>query len=564
MNSVVSIALTSSGRAKAKSLPFDLAESVESISEAVSDNWTSVDGMVLFCATGIAVRSIAPLLAAKKTDPAIVVVDQDTKYAIALSGGHRPGLSANSLAEQVGELLGAQPVITTATDAAAIPALDTLPGFAASGDIATVTRRMLDQETLLLDNPNSWPIPEALESAVTSLDSWTDPSASAHIVVSDTSTAATPGSIVLRPPSLVLGVGASTNAPSEAAADVLDQVLAEHGLARESIATLATIDRRAPDPVVTSLGLDVRSFSSEELAEVEVPNPSDVVMAEVGTASVCEAAALLAAGPGATLIVQKTKGLTATVAIARRARPQGRVFVVGLGPGHAKHRTPQADAAIRHAEVVIGYTFYVEQCRHLTSPHQQIVTSPLGAEVDRCKEAVRRASEGQVVALVCSGDPGIFAMASLVFEVAGEFGHPDIEVVPGVTASLASSAILGAPLGHDHAHVSLSDLLTPWPLIERRLHALAEADMAVAFYNPRSQRRITQLQAAKEIFLDKRPPSTPVGIVVNATRPGERVIVTTLSELDPAEVDMFSLVVFGSSSSYLANGRIVTPRGYNP
>ncbi len=165
--------------------------------------------------------------------------------------------------------------------------------------------------------------------------------------------------------------------------------------------------------------------------------------------------------------------------------------------------------------------------------------------------------------LVCSGDSGVFAMATLVFEVAPRHGNPPIHVVPGVTASLAAAAILGAPLAHDHALVSLSDLLTPWPLIERRLEALAASDMAVAFYNPRSQRRITQLERAREILLTGRPATTPVGVVVNATRPGERVLTTTLGELDAAEVDMFSIVVVGSSTTTMLNGRMVTPRGYD-
>ncbi|MEM7323805.1 MAG: precorrin-3B C(17)-methyltransferase, partial [Actinomycetota bacterium] len=220
-------------------------------------------------------------------------------------------------------------------------------------------------------------------------------------------------------------------------------------------------------------------------------------------------------------------------------------------------------AAIRSADAVIGYRLYVDQCTQLLSARQDVVRSPIGAEVDRCREAATRAAAGQRVALVCSGDSGVFAMATLVFEVAAEVGNPPVHVVPGVTASLAAAAILGAPLAHDHALVSLSDLLTPWPLIERRLEALAAADFAVAFYNPRSQRRTMQLERAREILLTGRPASTPVGIVVNATRPGETVTVTTLGDLNPADVDMFSIVVVGSSTTELRNGKMVTPRGYD-
>ncbi len=563
--SVLSISVTQAGAGLAQQLPF--AHHHGDLGDTVRSRWSKVDGLVLFCAVGIAVRVIGPLLDDKTQDPAVVVVDEASRFAVALCGGHRKGLGANDLAQQISELLDTTPVVSTATDSAGIVALDMLPGFTARGDISGLTRLMLDHQHVGLRNPLNWPLPQALNDQLSpSTDPYSklEPEATqALVTISDQSLVENAGHVALHPPSLVVGIGASTNAPAGAAAEILQRVLAENNLAEESIAVIATIDRRALDPVVASLDMTIRSFTAAELNTVTVPNPSEVVQSEVGTDSVCEAAALLAAGPGATLIVEKTKGMTATVAIARRARPEGEVLVVGLGPGHAKHRTPQADAAIRHADVVIGYSFYVDQCTSLLSSHQEVIPSPIGAEVDRCRQAAEMAAAGQRVALVCSGDPGIFAMATLVLEVAPDYGHPPITVVPGVTASLAASSILGAPLAHDHALVSLSDLLTPWSLIERRLRALAEADMAVAFYNPRSQRRITQLQAAKDILLTKRPVSTPVGIVVNATRPEERVILTTLGQLDPAQVDMFSIVIVGSSTSSISNGRIVTPRGYD-
>jgi cobalt-precorrin 5A hydrolase/precorrin-3B C17-methyltransferase len=359
-----------------------------------------------------------------------------------------------------------------------------------------------------------------------------------------------------------VGVGASTDAPGDAAAALLDAALAEHGLARESLACVATIDRRAPDPVVTELGLPVRSFAADALATVEVPNPSPVVAAEVGTPSVAEAAALLAAGPGAELIVTKQRGATATLAIARRRQPEGSVAVVGLGPGAARHRTPAATAAVRHAEVVIGFSGYVDQCAELLSPGHEVVRSPIGAEVDRCRDALARAAAGARVALVCSGDSGVYAMATLVLELAPEYGLPPVEVVPGVTAATSAAALLGAPLAHDHASISLSDLLTPWEVIERRLHAVAESDMAVALYNPRSQRRTQQLERAREILLAHRPATTPVGVCTDVGRPGQHVVRTTLAGLRAEDVGMLSIVVIGSSTSTVIDDRIVTPRGY--
>lgn len=547
---IETITITESGRALADRLPY--AHRHGDLGDTVRQRWADVDGFVLVCAVGIAVRVVAPLLGTKATDPVVIAVDDGGRFAVPICGGHH---GANDLAVDIGVLLECQPVVTTATDARAIVALDTLPGITAVGDVAGVTRAMLDGLPVEIDNGRSWPLPDGLPTSTEG--------ATHRIIVTDRARVAAENEVVLHPPSLVLGVGASSDAPSDAASSLLDEVLETSGLARASISALATIDRRAADPVATSLGLPILSFRAEDLAPIEVPNPSDVVMSEVGTASVGEAAALLAAGPGAELIVEKQKGATATVSLARRSGPIGEVVVVGLGPGHPKHRTPEAVAAVRSADVVIGYGFYVDQCTELFSARQEIVRSPIGAEINRCAEATERAAAGQRVALVCSGDSGVFAMATLVFEVAARFGNPPIHVVPGVTASLAASSILGAPLAHDHALVSLSDLLTPWALIERRLEALAASDMAVAFYNPRSQRRTTQLERAREILLTGRDESTPVGVVVNATRPGETVIVTTLGDLDPATVDMFSIVVVGSSTTTMLNGKMVTPRGYD-
>jgi cobalt-precorrin 5A hydrolase/precorrin-3B C17-methyltransferase len=254
--------------------------------------------------------------------------------------------------------------------------------------------------------------------------------------------------------------------------------------------------------------------------------------------------------------------MDATVAVARRARPEGHLAVVGLGPGDPVLRTPAAAVAVRHADVVIGYGPYVDLAGDLLEARHHVVRSPIGAEAERCTEALQRAAAGQRVALVCSGDPGVYAMASLVCELAVEHGDAPVTVVPGVTAALAAAAVLGAPLGHDHAAVSLSDLLTPWPVIERRVRAVAEGDFTVSLYNPRSKRRTRQLDEALGILASHRPPDTPAAVLTDVGRPTQRVIRTTLAGLDPEQVDMLSLVVVGSSTTRWIGQRMVTPRGY--
>jgi cobalt-precorrin 5A hydrolase/precorrin-3B C17-methyltransferase len=367
---------------------------------------------------------------------------------------------------------------------------------------------------------------------------------------------------------LVLGVGSSSGADPEALHRLALETLAGAGLSVDAVGCVATVDRKAGEPAIVelaaALGVGLRVFPAESLAGLAVPNPSPIVDAAVGTPSVAEAAALAAAGAetGATLVVEKHRSSDATVAVARRARPEGHLAVVGLGPGDPAWRTPAAAAAVRHADVVIGYGPYVDLAGDLLAAHHTVVRSPIGAETERCTEALHRAAAGERVALVCSGDPGVYAMASLVCELAPHHGDPPLAVVPGVTAALAAAAVLGAPLGHDHAAISLSDLLTPWSVIERRLRAVAEGDFTVSLYNPRSKRRTAQLDTALEILAAHRPPGTPAAIVTDVGRRGQRVVRTTIAELDPEQVDMLSLVVVGSGTTRWEGDRMVTPRGY--
>lgn len=552
LRNVLSISVTDAGRRAASMLPFEHVHG--SLAATVRDRWAGVDAFVLFAATGVAVRVVGPLLEDKRRDPAIVCVDEARRFAIALSGGH--GRRANALATEVAALLGAEPVVTTASDASGQPALDLLPGYIAEGDVAGFTRAWLDGAPPVVSSelPN-WPLPATLASGP----------GPHRVIVSDRAVAPADGLVLLRPPSLVIGVGTSTAAPPAEVRELVEATLAAHGLAAESVAEVATIDRRATEPALLALDLPLRTYTPDELAAVEVPTPSDVVSAAVGTPSVAEAAALLAGGPGAELVVAKQKNRVATVAVVRRARPRGHLAVVGLGPGGPAHRTPAAATAVRSAEVVIGYTPYVEQCADLLTAAQDVIRSPIGSEVDRARQSLELARAGRSVAMVCSGDAGIYAMASIILEEAGSVA-PEVEVtvVPGVTAALAAAAALGAPLGHDHVAISLSDLLTPWAAIEGRLRAAAESDLVVSLYNPRSKGRTWQLEAARDLLLTGRPGFTPVGIVTDAGREGEQVTLTTLASLDPELVGMTTCVLVGASTTRVVAGRMVTPRGYHP
>lgn len=376
-----------------------------------------------------------------------------------------------------------------------------------------------------------------------------------------------PSEVVLRPPSLVVGVGASKGAPVDEVFGLVQGALADAGLSVASVAALATVDAKAGEPGIVGaaerLGVPVLTYSAEELAGVDVPNPSAAPLAAVGTPSVAEAAALVGGGE---LLVPKRKSeradgapAMATCAVVRRPG-RGRLAVVGLGPGARDLLTPRAEAELRRASVLVGLDQYVDQIRDLLRPGTRILESGLGAEEERARTAVAEARKGQAVALIGSGDAGVYAMASPALAEASD----DIDVVgvPGVTAALAAGAILGAPLGHDHVSISLSDLHTPWEIIERRVRAAAEADIVVTFYNPRSRGRDWQLPKALAILGAHREPTTPVGVVRNASRPDESSRVTTLTGLDPATVDMMTVVTVGNTATRNIAGRMVTPRGY--
>jgi cobalt-precorrin 5A hydrolase/precorrin-3B C17-methyltransferase len=366
--------------------------------------------------------------------------------------------------------------------------------------------------------------------------------------------------VVLRPPSLVLGIGASRGVGEQELADLVDRTLADAGLSVDSVGAVGTADAKAAEPGLLALcaarGWELTTYDSPTLAQVTVPNPSRHPQDAIGTPSVAEAAALLLSDE---LVVEKHKSAMATVAVGRR-RPRGRLALIGLGPGARDLLTPRATRELRRASVWVGLDQYVDQVVDLARPGTRFLVTGLGMEEERARSAVREAERGHAVALLGSGDAGVYAMASPALEAAGT----DIDVVgvPGVTAALAAAALLGAPLGHDHASISLSDLHTPWGAIEARVRAAAQADLVVTFYNPRSRGRDWQLPKALSLLLEHRPATTPVGIVTDASRPGQTVLLTTLGELDAAAVTMLACVVVGSSQSSVIGGRFVTPRGY--
>lgn len=238
-----------------------------------------------------------------------------------------------------------------------------------------------------------------------------------------------------------------------------------------------------------------------------------------------------------------------------------RLSVVGIGPGNYENMTVRADRALKNSDVIIGYSVYVDLVK-AQYPDKEFYTTPMTQETKRCQMALDMAKEGKTVAMVCSGDSGIYGMAALVYELRGENNEPEIDIIPGLTAACSGAALLGAPLTHDFAVISLSDRLTPWETIEKRLSSAAEADLTIVLYNPASKGRPDHLKRACDILLRMLPADRPCGIARNIGRDGESSLVLTLGELRDAAVDMFCTVFIGNAMTKIINGELVTPRGY--
>lgn len=529
------------------------------------------------CAAGILIRALGPLTGDKRAEPPVLAVSEDGASVVPLLGGHH---GANALAQRIAEGLDAHAAITTAGDVSFGVALDAPPeGWTLANPEAAkpAMAALLAGQSARLSGHAPWLQGSGMRMS---------PDGTVEITITEKTVAAHEGQLVYHPTTLALGVGCERGCEPQELINLVEETLARNTLAPAALACVASIDVKADEAAVHTLaahlGVPTRFFSAEELNK-EAPrlaNPSDLVLAEVGCPGVAEGAALAMAGENGALTVEKTKSKRATCALALAPAPirpddhgraRGHLSVVGLGPGTPHWRSPEATDLLSRASDWVGYGLYLDLAADLAAGKAEH-RYDLGAEEIRVRAALALAAEGKDVALICSGDAGIYAMASLVFEVMAEPGDPalrriEVTVAPGISAFQAAAARAGAPIGHDFCTISLSDLLTPWEVIEQRLHAAAEGDFVVAFYNPKSQRRTDQIVRAMAILGAHRPPSTPMIIASNLGRPEEHVRVRALSEFDPDEVDMLTLVMVGSSETKTlktGDGAVwtYTPRGY--
>jgi cobalt-precorrin 5A hydrolase/precorrin-3B C17-methyltransferase len=536
--------------------------------------------IVAVMASGALIRLLAPLLSDKHTEPPVLAVADDGSSVVPLLGGHH---GANDLARQIASFLGAHAAITTAGDLKFGVALDQPPhGYVlANPDKAkAVMAELVAGAGVRLDGtPASWLTHSRLSFQQ-----------EARVTLSVTDQHKTAGELelVYHPKTLVLGMGCERHAKPEEAIALAEEALAKGGFARQSLAAVCSIDLKADETAIHAVaahfGVPARFFTAATL-EAQAPrlkNPSEVVFAEVGCHGVAEGAALAAVGASGELVVEKIKSKGATAAIGRAAdivdpktigRARGKLFVVGIGPGSDGWRSPEVSRMVQASTDLVGYSLYLDLLGPLADGKTRH-DFDLGKEEARVVHAMELAGQGKTVALVCSGDAGIYAMATLVFELFDKGGITDaasrieVQVSPGISALQAAAARIGAPLGHDFCTISLSDLLTPWEHIQRRVKAAGEGDFVIAFYNPVSMKRRTQLAYARDELLKYRPATTPVILAANLGREGENVRTVPLRELNVDDVDMLTVVVVGSSESRTVttgDGKtwVYTPRGYS-
>jgi len=539
--------------------------------ETLRELFATETPIIGICAAGIIIRTLAPLLSDKRAEPPVLAVAEDGSAVVPLLGGLH---GVNDLAREIAAALGVQPAITTTGDIRFRTALLSPPqGYylANPEDAKTFISNLLAGAKVRLEGAASWLSESNLPIA---------PDAKLTIRVTEKAIAPTPDCLVYHPQIVAVALTKLSNIEPEIAVSLVQKLLENAGLAPASLAGFFALKEEMGNPALEELAnffkVPIRFFNISEIVEFDSVklteyNPNfEVTAAQI---------ALTAAGANSHLI-ESDRPNALNCAIALAAQPfdaraigisRGKLAIVGTGPGGAPWMSPEVKEILREATDWVGYKFYLDLAGTLGFG-QKRHDSDNREEIDRARFALDLAASGKSVAVVSSGDPGIFAMAAAVFEAIDFDAKPewqgiDIRVAPGISAMQAAAAAIGAPLGHDFCVISLSDILKPWEVIEQRIAAAAAADLVMAFYNPISKQRIWQLSRAIEILLQSRDTKTPVILGRNLGRPGQSVRVCTLGEFQPEDADMRTLVIVGSSQTRIIPRKygdvwVYTPRRY--
>ncbi|MDW8136005.1 MAG: precorrin-3B C(17)-methyltransferase [Thermodesulfobacterium sp.] len=528
----------------------------------ISKNWQKDKILIFICASGIVVRKIAPFLKNKLEDPGVLVLNETGEYVIPLLGGHRA--KANELAQKIADFLSAKAVVTTASDSLSFTPLDL----------------WIKEKGLILKNPELLPGIMALFNQKGTLRVYREKSVKiplfkgalevgkveeAEVIITNRIIGKPKKQLILIVPNLWLGVGFHENLEEAYLEEAVKKVFEEYQLEEKALKGVTTLNKKAKHQALLNFcvhkKLSLLSFSKEELEKVKALTPSEKVYEAVGLESVSEQAALLAS-KGALLIPKQVfSGLTIAVA-EEDYQLRGKLYIVGTGPGAVDFLTLRALQVLREAEVIVGYQTYLKLLEPLFY-NKEVYSFSMTEETERAKKAIEEALKGKKVALVSGGDPGIYGMSGLVLEIL-TFNRLslDLEIIPGISALNACSALVGAPLMNDFAVISLSDRLTPWEEIEKRLRSLAQLDIPLVIYNPKSRRRSKQFSKALEILKTVRALDTVVAVVISAMRENQKIYLTTLRDLKEEWVDMHSTLIVGNSQSFFSGNWFITSRGY--
>ncbi|MGI2908058.1 precorrin-3B C(17)-methyltransferase [Tolypothrix sp. VBCCA 56010] len=502
------------------------------------------------CAAGILIRTLAPIISDKRQEPPVLAVAEDGSAVVPLLGGLQ---GVNDLARQIAAVLQVKAAITTTGDIRFHTALlSPPPGYhlANPDDAKKFISDLLAGATVKLKGTAPWLVNSKLPF---------DEEGKLTIQITEYEVPLTPDCLVYHPATLAIGVSNASAVNLEEAVSCIQQMLADAKLSIFSVAGVFTLDEEAAsviEEIADALNVPVRFLNCHEKNAVAI--------------------ALTATGANGKLLIQQECGINLAVAVSQEVidiktigKARGQLFIVGTGPGAANWMSPEVKQILSEATDLVGYSFYLDLAGSLREGQRRHEFDNR-EELARAEMALDLAAEGRIVAVVSSGDPGIYAMAAAVFEVLDcnqpKWQSIKIHVAPGISAIQAAAARIGAPIGHDFCVISLSDILKPWSIIERRIIAAAEADFAIAFYNPASKQRTSQLASARDILLRYRSPQTIVVLARNVGRVGESVVVRTLADLSPQEVDMRTLVLVGSSKTrtvpHTGGVWVYTPRKY--
>ena len=549
----------------------------------LKDNWRKNSQIIFVGSIGAVTRLISPFIESKKNDPAILVMDSKAKNIIPILGGHKQ--CGDGFANELASALDAEAIFTSDSFTERRIPLDCFGegwGWKRGGTDLDWRKLMIiqskKQKNIIFQSKGSrlWHKLKGCSNFSFIDEKRYQTFEKINLYIGQEN----PKICSWHPPSIIIGIGCERNTDEKLIQRAINESFTQKGLSLLSISGLATIDKKNDEKGLLNLSKKnnwpIYYFSASELSKVNVPSPSNVVLNEMGTASVAEAAAILLATTNGRLIQEKKIYYSkrdecgaVTIALVELSNPfaphLGELHLIGSGPGDLRMLTNDSRQALTRCAAWIGYGPYLSHLESLRRHDQVRIDSDLTFEKDRCQHALDLAKEGAKVALISSGDSGIYGMAGLALELwlnERIDSRPLFQVHPGISSFQMAAAKLGAPLMNDFCSISLSDLLTPWNQIENRVRSAAIGDFVLAIFNPKSIKRDWQLNKTVDLLLKFRKPSTPVAIARQLGRPEESIELHTLETLPFDKVDMLTILVIGNSQSVIKNNKFLTPRGY--